>query len=108
DLLRSGATLTNLMCPACSSPLFELKSGEIWCAQCQKKVVVVKEEESVEAVKGLIMLDEVESTLLMKIKEINERIQKESSIEELQRLSIILSNLLENLDKTRKIKKYEA
>ncbi len=41
DLLRSGATLTSLACPVCSSPLFRLKNGELWCAQCEKKVVVV-------------------------------------------------------------------
>jgi len=41
DLLRSGATLTDLSCPVCASPIFRLKSGDLWCAQCRKKVIVV-------------------------------------------------------------------
>jgi len=53
ELLRSGATLTDLSCPVCASPLFRLKSGELWCAQCQKKVIVVKEEEEAREVEVL-------------------------------------------------------
>ncbi len=45
DLLRQGATLTDLSCPACASPLFRLKDGSLWCANDEKKVVIVKEGE---------------------------------------------------------------
>ena len=45
DLLRRGAILTQLSCPAFSSPLFRLKGGDPWCSQCQKQVIVVKEGE---------------------------------------------------------------
>jgi len=105
DLLRSGATLTDLSCPACSSPLFRLKNGDLWCAQCQKKVVVVKEGEQIEETESLSALGAVESTLLTKIGEINERMRTESSIDELQRLSAVLATLLENLGKVRKMGK---
>jgi len=108
DLLRSGATMTDLACPACASPLFKLKSGEIWCAQCQKRVVVVKEEEEVEETKSLVALGAVESTLLGKIQEINEKMQGEKDIEQLQRLSAVMSTLLENLEKVRKMSRRAA
>ncbi len=108
DLLRSGATMIDLACPACASPLFKLKSGEIWCAQCQKRVVVVKEEEEVEETKSLVALGAVESTLLGKIQEINEKIQGEKDIEELRRLSVVMSTLLENLEKVRKMSRRAA
>jgi len=108
DLLRSGATLTDLSCPACSSPLFRLRSGELWCAQCEKKVVVVKEGEQVEETKSLTALSAAESTLVMKIEEINKRMQKEDDIEELQRLSAVMSTLLENLDKLKRIRRYRT
>ena len=43
NLLLQGATLTDLACPVCSSPLFRLKDGTLWCAKDEKKVIVVKE-----------------------------------------------------------------
>ena len=45
DLLIQGATLTDLSCPVCASPLFRLKDGTLWCAKDEKKVVIVKEGE---------------------------------------------------------------
>jgi len=103
DLLRGGATLTDLSCPACSSPLFRLKNGDLWCAQCQKKVVVVKEGEQIAETESLSALGAVESTLLTKVSEINERMRTESDTDELHRLSGLLATLLENLEKVRRI-----
>lgn len=105
ELLRSGATMTNLSCPACSSPLFRLKNKELWCARCQKKVVVVKEGENVEEPQLPTSLGATEAILTAKISEINERIQKESNLDELQKLSSVLSALLENLDRAKKVGK---
>mgnify|MGYP000520396862 CR=1 FL=1 len=107
DLLRGGAVLTDLSCPVCASPLFRLKSGELWCAQCQKKVIVVKEEEEVKEVEALAALSQAESTITMKILEINERLRVEDSLDEIQRLSNIMATLLENLEKIRRIGKRE-
>ncbi len=103
DLLRSGATLTDRSCPACSSPLFRLKNGDLWCAQCQKKVIVVKADEQIEDTSRLMALGNVESTLLAKIGEINERIQNENDVEELQRLNTVMATLLDNLNRVRKM-----
>ncbi|MEM2648878.1 MAG: Sjogren's syndrome/scleroderma autoantigen 1 family protein [Candidatus Bathyarchaeia archaeon] len=105
DLLRSGATLTDLSCPVCASPIFRLKSGELWCAQCQKKVIVVKEDEEVREIEISSTLSQTESVLLTKIWEINERLKVEDDIEEVQRLSQVMSTLLENLERIRKIGK---
>jgi UPF0148 protein len=103
ELLRAGATMTDLSCPACSSPLFRLKNGDLWCAQCQKKVVVVKEDEQTEKVQTLTSLSTVESVLMTKILEINERIQEEKDLGELQKLSSVLTTLLDNLDKVKRL-----
>jgi UPF0148 protein len=103
ELLRAGATMTDLSCPACSSPLFRLKTGDIWCGKCQKKVVVVKEDEQIEKHQTLTSLGEVESVLLTKILEINERIQGERDLGELQKLSSVLTTLLDNLDKVKRL-----
>ncbi|MEM1530522.1 MAG: Sjogren's syndrome/scleroderma autoantigen 1 family protein [Candidatus Bathyarchaeia archaeon] len=108
DMLRSGATLTDLSCPACASPIFRLKSGELWCAQCQKKVVVVKEEEEAREIEVLSALSQTESTLLTKIWEVNERLKIEEDPEEIRRLSIVISSLLDNLERIRRIGKSKA
>jgi UPF0148 protein len=105
DLLRSGATLTDLSCPACSSPIFRLKSGDLWCAQCRKKVIVVREGEEAEEIETLSTLSQAELTILMKIWEINEKLRIEDNPEEIQRLSALMSSLLDNLEKVRRIGK---
>jgi len=99
NLLKQGATLTELACPACASPLFRLKDGQLYCAQCEKRVIVVKEGETPEVTGTL------ETTLMSKIQEIETRIREEKDMEQLQKLSDTLNMLLENLEKVRKTKK---
>ncbi|MEM3617639.1 MAG: Sjogren's syndrome/scleroderma autoantigen 1 family protein [Candidatus Bathyarchaeia archaeon] len=105
DLLRQGQTLTELACPVCASPLFRLKSGDLWCARCGKKVIVVKEETELVKVTSTLSLETLEATLLTKIQEIQEKMQHETNVEELQKLGLALSGLLENLEKVRKAKR---
>jgi uncharacterized Zn finger protein (UPF0148 family) len=104
DLLRQGTTLTDLSCPACASPLFRLKDGTLWCAKCEKKVIVVKEgEEPEKAISATI--EKLEATLLSKVQEIQNKIQHTENVEELQKLSTALSELLSNLEKIKNMKK---
>jgi len=105
DLLRQGSTLTDLACPACASPLFKLKSGDLWCAKCEKKVIVVKEGEEPPKATSTMALDALEAMLMVKVQEIQKRMQHEENVEELQKLGKALSELLENLEKTRKAKR---
>ena len=105
DLLRQGSTLTGLACPVCASPLFRLKNGELWCGRCEKKVVVVREGEESARMERSAALDTLEATLLAKVQEIQKKMQREQNPEELQKLGTALSGLLENLERTRKIKK---
>jgi UPF0148 protein len=104
DLLRQGATLTELACPVCASPLLRFKNQEPWCAKCQKRVVVVREGEE-NKIAGTIMLDTLETTLLTKIQDIQDRMQHEQNPEELQKLGTTLTGLLDSLEKARKAKK---
>ncbi len=105
DLLRQGSTLTELACPACASPLFRLKSGELWCGRCEKKVIVVKEGEEETKVSGPIALEKLEATLLAKVQAVQSRLENEENPEELQKLNSVLSGLLENLERIRKTKR---
>lgn len=104
DLLCHGAVLTDLSCPACSSPLFRLKDATLWCAKCEKKVIVVKEGEEQEKASSATY-NKLEATLLKKVQEIQDRINETEDVEELQKLSSALSEILGNLEKIKKMKK---
>ena len=85
DLLRQGVTLTELACPACASPLFRLNNGDLWCAKCEKKVVVVREGEDPAKTRGSMVLDNLEVTLLTKVQEIQNKIQHEENVDTLKK-----------------------
>lgn len=105
DLLRQGAALTDLSCPVCSSPLFRMKDGTLWCVKDQKKVIVVKEGEEPEKPKSNVAFDSLEATLMAKVQDLQNKIQQTDNIEELQKLSNALSELLGNIEKIKKMKK---
>lgn len=106
DLLREGATLTEFACPVCSSPLFRLGNGDLWCGHCQKKVIVVKEgEEPPTASPSSAPMQKLEQTLVSKIDQIQAKIEREENLDELQKLNSALSGLLDNLEKLRKSKR---
>ena len=104
EMLLKGPTLTDLSCPACKSPLFRLKDGTLWCAQDEKKVIVVKEGEEPKPSSNLAY-DKLEATLMSKIQQLQERIQNTENVDELQKLSSALSELLNNLEKVKTMKK---
>ena len=106
DLLLKGATLTDLSCPVCSSPLFRLKDGTLWCANDEKKVIIVKEgEEPPKQNPANTAYDKVEATILAKIMDLEHRIEKTEDANELQKLTAALSELLGSLEKIKKMKK---
>jgi UPF0148 protein len=105
DLLRQGSTLTDLACPACSSPLFRLKNGDLWCGKCEKKVMVLKQGEEASQVTNSMVLENLEATLLARVQEIQKKMQNTKDMEELQKQGAALSTLLDNIEKIRKAKK---
>ncbi len=108
ELLRQGATLTDLSCPVCASPLFRLRDGMLWCAKDEKKVVVVKEGEEppkpVAPASSNAAYDKLEATLMAKIENIQGRIEKTEDVDELQKLTLALSELLNSVEKIKKMK----
>ncbi len=104
DQLRQGSALTELACPSCASPIFRLRNGDLWCARCEKRVIVLKEGDA-EKMLDSMTLEKTEATLLKKVQEIQSRMQHEDNVEELQKLDATLAGLLENLEKIRKIRK---
>ena len=105
DLLRQGATLTEHSCPACSSPLFKLRSGDLWCASCQKRVIIVRAGEAEPEATETPVFSSLESTIMGKMQELEKQRAEETDVEKLGTLGTTLSALLENLEKIRKMKK---
>ncbi len=105
DLLRQGATLTEHSCPACASPLFKLRIGDLWCASCQKRVVIVREGEPEPEADKTPVFSSLESTILVKIQAIEKQLAEETDAEKLNSLGATLSTLLENLERIQKMKK---
>jgi UPF0148 protein len=106
ELLRQGATLTDLSCPECVSPLFRLHDGTLWCVKDEKKVVVIKEGEEPpkQAAVASSAYDKLEATLMVKVEDLQSKIEKTQDIDELQKLTLALSELLNSLEKIKKMK----
>ncbi len=106
NLLLQGAALTDLACPACGSPLFRLKDGTLWCIKDEKKVIIVKEnqQEPTQTQAPSSAYSKLEATLLKKIEELQEKIEKTQDVDELQKLTAALSELLNSVEKIKKIK----
>lgn len=68
-------------------------------------MVIVKEGTSPPEAASSALLGTLESTVLGKIQEIEKNIKSETDPHELQKLSGLLSTLLENLEKIRKMKR---
>ena len=105
DLLKQGATLTEHACPACSSPIFKLRSGDLWCASCKKRVIFVRAGEPEPEVIEAPVFSSLESTILGKIQEIEKQLAEETDAEKLKTIGATLLTLLENLEKIRNMKK---
>jgi len=107
DMLRAGASMLSITCPKCNTPLFKYK-GEIYCVNCDRRVKIVKEEETqkIEEEKPQPMnLPELESTVLDKIKNLNNILREESNPDNLDRVIKQLILLLDLLERIRRIGK---
>jgi len=104
EFLKSGATMLSYSCPECASPLFRLKTGDIWCPKCNRRVVIVPEgeESSVEAGAQLASL---ERAIVDKLASMSGSLAEESDIENLKAVADVMDALLASLGRLRKIRK---
>jgi len=103
DLLKSGATMLFEHCPECSTPLFKIED-DIWCPNCNKRVIIVREGEE-KKVTSMLLLEDIEKTIIIKLQEISNGIRGEMDSSKLLELGEILSKWLEILEKVRNIRK---
>jgi len=104
DLLKSGATMLSDHCPECSSPLFKIHD-EVWCPNCNKRVIIVKEGEPIPDLVGLTLLDDVKRIVLAKLQENTQQIKNERDPAKLQELGNLISTWLEVLERLKRIQK---
>lgn len=104
DLLKSGATMLSEQCPACSSLLFKIHD-EVWCPNCNKRVVILKEGEQAPSLIDTALLGDIEGIVLTKLQEISQQIRNEKNPEKLQGLGNLISVWLEVLERLKRIQK---
>ena len=85
----------------------------LWCAKDEKKVVIVKEGEEPPQTQqpqpptpkaSNAAYDKLEATLMKKIDDIQAKIEKTEDIDELQKLTVALSELLNSVEKVKRMK----
>ncbi len=100
ELMREGAALTQYACPpTCGTPLLRLKSGKYYCARCDKEVVLVKSEEEERSVSiryGLV--GGVRDVVYGKIMAISRTLESSREVDDVDRSTAALINLLRALD----------
>jgi UPF0148 protein len=96
ELLRKGATMLSESCPACNTPIFKLKDGSLYCAMCEKQVVVVPADTDAEALERQNIL---EDTLNRKIKQVQDQLDEEMDLDKINALLETLQKLIDTQSK---------
>lgn len=104
ELLRSGARMLSQSCPECGSPLFQLKSGDIWCAKCQRRVIIISEGEDV-AVEAGLKLESIERAIVDKLSSMEAILSRENDPASLKGIAEVLDALLAALERLKRIRK---
>lgn len=94
DMLRQGAKMLSTNCPECGAPLFQLKTGEIFCPREKREVKLMKEGESPEKAKQEASL---EKTLRDKLALLQQRLDAASELAEIRDLTETITALLDAL-----------
>lgn len=94
DMLRQGAKMLSATCPECGAPLFQLKTGEIFCPREKREVKLVREGETPEKAKQDASLDK---TLQAKLSLIQQRLDAASEPAEIRELTETITTLLDAL-----------
>jgi len=103
QLIRAGATLTSYTCPVCGTPLLRLKTGEYYCANCDKPVVVVRSDAEEKEVMIRYGLMNIRDTLYERLVMINNELKDTKDIDRINDLVKSMILLLDAYDRVTKI-----
>ncbi len=104
EILKSGATMLQEACPQCYSPLFKLPSGEVYCAKCDRRVVIEKDEGEAPEAASPTMLSSLEETILRKLKDAENQMNIGKEPQELQPLVNLILGYLDILQTIRQLR----
>ncbi|MFX0197261.1 MAG: Sjogren's syndrome/scleroderma autoantigen 1 family protein [Candidatus Hodarchaeota archaeon] len=93
ELLKRGATLLNETCPECKTLLFR-EGDRIFCPNCDRRVVIVKDQEEITHIYHKSIISDVFEALFFKLKEIIPEITKDKEHQRMELLTY-LKELLE-------------
>ena len=96
EMLRQGAKMLSMSCPECGAPLFQLKTGEIFCPREKREVKIMKDGETPEKAKQDASL---EKTLQSKIQLLQQRLDVENDPAEIRELAQTITILLDTLNR---------
>ena len=104
DVLKSGGAMLSDLCPECGSPLFKVKN-EVWCMNCNKRVVIIKEGEPTQDSTDFIVLIDIERIIITKLYENSQQLKSETDPIKLKELGNVFCIWLEALERLRKLQK---
>jgi uncharacterized Zn finger protein (UPF0148 family) len=90
--------MLSMSCPECGTPLFQLKTGEIFCPHEKREVKIVKDGETPETLRQEATL---EHTLQSKLVLLQTRLESTNEPAEIRELVQTISALLDTLSKLR-------
>ena len=99
DLLKQGATLLDVQCPNCNTPLFRLSDGKMYCSACQKHVVRGVNEVTKTTQNSVV--NSLNQTIFNKLDELNSMIGNEKDQE---KITVLLNNLVKLLEASERIR----
>ena len=105
NLIRAGAQMLQESCPLCHTPLVKLKSGEIICPKCERRVYIVKDELEEKGLITKLTIQSIEETLTMKLSELNRVLKETTDLDEMYDVLRVLIAMLEAVERIRKISK---
>ncbi len=98
DMLRKGAKMLSMSCPECGTPLFQLKTGEIFCPHEKREVKIVNEGETPETLRQEATL---EQTIQSKLALLQKKLDSTSDPAEIRELAQTINALLDTLGRLR-------
>jgi UPF0148 protein len=104
ELLKRRATMLSEACPNCNSPLFKI-GDEIRCPKCDRRVIIVRDEEEATKLSEPNLLKMAEDVLLQKLGTLTEEIRRETDTEILHQKGRLLLIWMEALERIRKASK---
>jgi UPF0148 protein len=99
EMLRKGAKMLSITCPECGAPLFQLKTGEIFCPREKREVRIIKEGE--DAVR-ITQDASLEKTLTAKLQLVHQMLEGETDAAKIRQLTETINVILDAITRINK------